>query len=135
MQTIDLEKIIRELGLTKEGKFIIAQQIFPENKYPVLALNRIISGEAVLDANQISKLSMLLGIPIDQLFGSWKTIKHKQTYIFTNGNYRAELDTITWQLLIFDNNSLFHEEVIFPPSITVKDLLSLLNKQIKNHEN
>lgn len=131
MQTIDLEKIIEESDLTKKE---IAQQLFPDNKYPTLALNRIISGEAVLNADQISKLSMLSGISIDQLFGGWKTTKHKQTYIFTNGDYRAELYTETWRLKLFHNQSLFHEEIIFPPSITVKDLLLLLNNQIKEYE-
>jgi len=99
-----------------------------------LALNRIIAGEAVLDANQISKLSTLLGVSIDQLFGRWKVTSHERTHVFTNKDYRAELDGITWRFKIFDKNSLFHEEIIFPPGITVNDLLSLLNILIQNYE-
>ena len=131
MQTINLDKIIKDSSLTKKE---VAQQLFPGNKYPTLALNRIIADEAVLDANQISKLSMLLGVSIDQLFGSWKVTSHERVHTFTNRDYRAELDGITWRFKIFDNNSLFHEEVIFPPGITINDLLSLLNTLIQNYE-
>lgn len=131
MQTINLEKIIEESSLTKKE---VAQQLFPGNKYPTLALNRIITGETVLDANQISKLSMLSGISIDQLFGSWKITSHDRIHVFTNKKYRAELDGITWRFKVFHNKSLFHEEIIFPPGITVNDLLSLLNALIQDYE-
>ena len=55
MKTIDLKEIIEKRKLDAKD---VAQQLFPGIKYPKLALNRIIAGEAVLDANQISKLAL-----------------------------------------------------------------------------
>ena len=102
---INLKKIV-----LKMEKKEIAKQLFPGNKYPVLALNRVIAGEGSLDANQISKLSKLSGIPIEKLFD------------------KVELDKITWIIKIFRNKNLFHEETIITPNqvITISKLLSTI---------
>lgn len=135
MKTIDLNRIIEERELDAKE---IAQQLFPGNKYPKLALNRVIAGEAVLDANQISKLALLTGLSIDQLYSGngWKSTSKAGIITFTNEGYKAELNTETWVTKVFHNDSLFHESIITPGATPISEYLKELNLLIsKNQSN
>lgn len=135
MKTIDLNKIISEQKLDPKE---VAQQLFPGNKYPKLALNRVLSGEAVLNANQISKLALLTGLSIDQLYSEngWKSTSKAGIIEFQNGDYKAELNTETWVTKIFHKGSLFHESIITPGATPISKYLNELNSIInKNQSN
>ena len=126
MRAIKLKELVSIQGLdTKE----LAEQLFPNNKYPRLALNRVLDGKAVLDATQISKLSMLIGISIEKLYSGedWKAKNMKGIHIFTNGEFRAELNTETWVTKIFHKTSLFHEAVIHSGQTPLSEYLNKLN--------
>jgi len=126
MKTIDVESIIKEANLSKVE---VAIQLFPENKFPALALNRVMNQELPLDANQISKLSLLAGIPIASMFSgeSWKAELKGNVHTFTNGEYKAELDTDTWVTKVFHNNSRIHEELIHSKAIPLSEYLNKLD--------
>jgi len=126
MRAIKLKELVSIQGLdTKE----LAEQLFPNNKYPRLALNRVLDGKAVLDATQISKLSMLTGISIEKLYSGedWKAKNMRGIHTFTNGEFRAELNTETWVTKIFHKNSLFHEAVIHSGQTPLSEYLNKLN--------
>jgi len=133
MRTIDVEQVIEKSGLsTKE----VAKQLFPGNKYPKLALNRVISGEAFLDSNQISKLATLVGVSVSTLYTSgWKFESKKDLVVFSNESFRAELNTKTWITKIFDNDSLFHESVIHSHTIQLSEYIKKINLIINNKQN
>lgn len=132
MRTIDVKEIIESRGLdTKE----VARQLFPKNKYPDLALNRVIKGKNVLDADQISKLSLMSGLTISELFSgdAWKSGPNKEDCLtFVNSEYYAELDTAKWVTKVFHNETMFHEEVITPGSLPVSEYLNQLDIIINN---
>ena len=132
MKTINLKKIIEDQLLDKNE---IAKLLFPTNAYPVLALNRILAGTAVLNADQISKFSLFSSIPIAELYegNGWKSTIKKNVHILTSGDYVAELDTSTWTTKIFHNESLFHEFVMVSKSITLSDYIAKLNEVIKTN--
>lgn len=138
MKTIDLSGIISKQKLDPKE---VAKQLFPENKYPKLALNRVLAGEAVLDANQISKLALLTGLSMDQLYSEndWKATSKAGIITFQNGGYKAELNTETWVTKIFQNDSLFHESIITSKTIPVSEYLnelnSIINKNQSNEQN
>lgn len=131
MKTINLSEIIEKQNLDVKD---VAEQLFPSNKYPKLALDRVLKGEAFLDTNQVSKLSMLTGIPIEKLYSGaeWKGSNEKGVHKFTNGDYVAELDTKTWVTKLYCNGSLFHESIIHNGTIALSaylnELTSLINK-------
>jgi hypothetical protein len=134
MNKIKLKELIDKQGLdTKE----LAEQLFPQNKYPRLALNRVLAGGAVLDANQISKLSLLTGIPINELYSgeNWKAQSTKGIHVFTNEAFRAELNTETWVTKIFHKESLFHESIIHTGTMKLSEYFEQLNKIITNFKN
>lgn len=137
MNTIDLKAIIEAKNLNTK---IVAQQLFPTNQYPVLALNRVIAGQSLLDSMQISKFAMLANMSIDELYTNrgWKADSKDGIHTFNNGEYLAELNTKTWTTKIYHNNSMIHEEVIHAKDTPLNQYLEALNNvilNIKSNEN
>lgn len=131
MKTIDVKKIIEDMGCDKKT---MAKQLFPGNKFPVLALDRVLQDKAVLDANQISRLSSFSGVPIGKLFDEWEITQRKGVHTLKNGNYHAEVDFSEMVIRMYHNASLFHEEILFDSKLTLSELIDTINIQIKNYE-
>lgn len=132
MKKINLEKIIEAKKLdTKE----VALELFPNALHPVLALKRILSGEGVLDADQISRFSLFSGIPISELYegGKWFAKIQGKKHILVSGRYRAELDTDTWTTELYHKDSLFHEFIIHSKSISLCDYIARLDAEISKN--
>lgn len=132
MQKIDLGEIIKAKKLDEKE---IAEQLFPMHKYPKLALDRVLSGDGVLDANQISRFSLYSGIPIAELYSgaAWKSTIDGHTHVLTSGDFTAKLDTTTWTTTLFHKDSLFHTFVIHNSSITLADYIEKLNAEINKN--
>jgi len=132
MSKIDLHKIMTATGFSKME---VAQQLFPKNSFPVLAFNRIMAGKALLDADQISKLSLMVDVPISELFknGEWKMKSKKKNYYLTNGDFLAVLDHESGMTRLFHKNSLFHESILHSGLICLSEYLEKLNTLILNH--
>ena len=133
MKAFDLNKImeVHKLEVHK-----VAKHLFPANKYPKLALDRILKNEAFLDTNQLSRLAQLIGTSIENLYSNneWSMKTKKGLLHFTSDKYTAELNTNSWTTKIYSDGSIFHEEVIHNGSITLSEYLQKLNQLIKNHE-
>lgn len=134
MRTIDIKKVIDSAGLDFKE---VATQLFPKNKYPDLALNRVIKGMNVLDADQISKLALMANVPISDLFsgGKWKAVSNGKIHIFSNGDYKVELDPETWISRIFHKGSLFHESVIHSGATPLSEYLENIDILINQFQN
>jgi len=132
MKTLDLKSIIDRNNLEVKE---VAVELFPNNKYAKLALDRIIKGEAFLDTNQLSRLSQMTGITINELFegGKWKLKSDDTMMTFEYGDFRAELNTSTWETKVYHKNSIFHESVLSKRTISLKEYLSELNKLITKY--
>jgi len=133
MKKINLKKIIEVKRLDLKN---VADELFPGHKYPKLALDRVLSGKGVLDADQISRFSFYSGIPIEQLWdgAGWRSTMQGQKHILFNGAYRAELNTTTWTTKLFHKDSLFHEFVIHSSSIGLGDYMKMLNTEISKNK-
>lgn len=131
MKTIDLKAIIEAKNLDVNT---VAQQLFPTNQYPRLALNRILAGKALLDATQISKLAMLTGLDIGDLYANnnWNAKSADGLHTFTSGDWLATLDTTTWITKIFHKNSMKHESVIHAPNTPLSEYIQALNNVVLN---
>lgn len=132
MKAIDLKNIIAENWLDEDE---LAKELFPKNKFPRLALARVLNGDAVLDANQISKLSQLTGIEIGSLFegGKWCMEFRDNVHVFTNGFYRAELDARTWVTNLYHKQTIFHAVVLHQKTILLADYLAHLDALISDY--
>lgn len=132
MQKIDLKKIIkqRELDVAQ-----VASQLFPNNKYSRLALNRVMQGKALLDSAQISKLALIADLDISELYGiKWKATTKGGIMTLTTGDYVAILDTRSWITKVLHKNSLFHESIIHNGSTPLSLYLSKIGDIIEKHK-
>ena len=140
-KTIDLLGIIERLDLNKNE---LAKELYPTHTHPTLALNRILKNEGVLDANQISKLSMLTGLEIGDLFtvNGFKISKAKKSEItgtrpdvlhLQHGDYKAVYYARTRVTKIYHKKTLFHETVFNKDGIALSDYLNLLINIIKKN--
>lgn len=126
---VDLNNLIASEGLDKAE---IAVQLFPDNKYPKLALYRILRGESALDVNQLSKLSAMTGMSVEALFsGGWRKTSDRGKLIFERGDYKAVFDQVTKVTGIYHKSSLAHEFVYHTESITLSKYLEELEIQIQ----
>lgn len=138
MSKIDLQKIIE---LNDLDRLQLAAELFPNVKFPMPAMSRIMSGEALLNSEQLSKLAHMLDVSIDDLYntGGWKMkgnkADNKHIITFDASNYRAQLDTKTWITKIYHKDSLFHESVIIEGKCPIKEYLETINTLILNFKN
>lgn len=135
IKTIDLEKVMKFYGLPKAK---LAALMFPENKYTLYAIDRVINGESELNATQLSRLAHYVGLSVDQLYtgAGWEYKKDGDYITFNNGDYEAILDTKNWITKIYSQKSMFHESIIHSGAIELSKYLEKLNSLIKiNKEN
>lgn len=133
MRTIDLRRIIEQNHLDW-GE--ISTELFPKNKQPRRALDRVAKGEALLDSEQISRLATLLGVEIQDLYMGyeWKATSKPGLITLTTDKFRAEIDTKKWSLKVYASDKLFHDEVLMSPTIQLSELLKNLNQIIEKYE-
>lgn len=136
MIKFNINELIKEHELDTK---VLASELFPENKYPMIALTRVINGEALLNTDQLAKLSFLTGLPIEALFsgGEWRDAKSKEANIIAleNGEYRAELNRDTWITKLYHKNSIFHEAIILDgTAVPMSEYLSELDNLILKYK-
>lgn len=133
MKTIDIKKVVYDADLNFND---VAGHLFPDNKHARLALNRVISGDSSLNTEQISKLALLSGLSISQLFGEtgWSTRAKSGVYTLTCAEFTATLDMSNWVTKIFHKDSLFHDAVLSAPNTPLSEYIELLNNQIINYK-
>ena len=134
MRAIKLDQIIKERGLSTKDVAIL---LFPHVGHPMNALYRILNGDAVLDANQISRLAAYLNVEISELFdgGGWEGTQDKHVLTLVASDYRATYDRQTGSVSLYHNSSLFHTEVLVTAAITFIEFIEYLDTLIINHKN
>lgn len=133
MQKINLSKIIERSGIPATE---IAEHLFPGNMYPRVALKRVENGDGSLNEEQISKLALLVGLSIEDLFNNstWKLDDIKDRRLcFVSGQYVAHYDKKTGLTSVFDKETLFHETVISIEGMGLSQYLGMLDQIIEEH--
>ncbi len=129
-----LEEIIKTFSLDKKD---LAEKLFPDNKYPELALKRVIRDDLYLNADQLETLSSITKQTVSDLINAnaWKAKTSKEgVHTFEKENYTAELDSMTMITSIYCKSRRVHEELISAKGITLSDYFELLNNAVKKIE-
>jgi len=131
MHTLKIAQAVTASGLNRKE---VAANLFPAHKHPLMALERVISGEGDLSSTQVSKLALMAGMPVEALFlgGDWRKEGVNNGVRFTRGEYTAELDTKTWITSIYRNSDLKHESVIHSGTTALSVYLAALEDIINN---
>lgn len=127
MTTFDLKRIMSDYSL---GEKEMAYIMFPDNKFPEVALRRAIEGQTKITVDQAIALASYLGEPIYKLFTDegWHSVPDKQYSILRKGDVTALLrsDSIT----IRDKYTGVEHYIVRPECITAKDIIEMLNKEL-----
>jgi len=128
---LNIKQIIRK---NKLDIVEISKQLFPNNKYSKRALDRVISGKAFLDTNQLSKLSLITGVSIQDLYSesNWKITSDSDVVKFTLGEFTAVLDLEKNTTTLYKESSVINEVVLHSRSVPLSSYINDLNKIIDN---
>ena len=123
MERMELERAITLTGMQKHE---VAAHLFPGNKYPYLALRRVVRGKSNLDSAQMSKLAALAGIEIQDLYGdpeALPVLPDPALIVIETARYRATIDLAGQVANVFSKSTLGHASVACPPETVLTDLL------------
>lgn len=133
--SINLKKIIETQHLDKH---YVAAALFPAHTHPDRALSRVMSGEGVLDADQVVVLSQLTRLPVGFLYTSneWTVGGNLDKLVFSSSEVTAELNTNDWITKIVvmyeDGNATLYKTISgnIPLQVYLSDLTEYIIKNV-----
>lgn len=131
MTHFDLNSIIKEYNLDTAQ---VASVLYPDVKYPKLAINRVIRGEVSITVEQLENLAKFLGVPPSQLFtlGSWKDATKNGLLSFKKDNWLVTLSYNNTYLTVYKDNKAVYNSVFSIGEMSVKEFTDYLDNLISN---
>lgn len=136
MDKFDIHRILEEY---KPDMKELAKVLYPDNKLPERALDRVLSGEAFLDSNQITKLAAYLGVFVSDLFavndwkGSWD--RTANCPVFLKGRYKVMLNYNGAFLTTYRDHVVIRREIRSSTDTrTLNEFMAHLDAIIKDEE-
>ena len=132
-------KIQQVIQYYKQEPGDIARLLFPDNKYPMPALFRVMKGEADLTVKQLELLALYLGTTIEELFvlpeldsDEWKQVIDRYSITFKKGDYSCRLYENKPALLLKGSKAI--DTLVVSPVATFNEVINQLNILINNYE-
>lgn len=126
---INIKKILEDRGVSKAQ---IAALVFPTVKFPQRAFSRVLTGKTELTASQAATIAEFLGVRIEDLYEPdrwlWNNSKDSEIIFLYGNNFRAEVNTQTWNTRLYYKDELIREEVVCDGQIPVGEYLDKLKK-------
>ena len=137
---INIRQLAKDAGIGIEE---VSEHLFPTNKFPRLALNRVMQGTSSLNEVQISKFALMVGLEIGDLFTEgfgvvrerehevvletpeWKAILMRDVIETPEGDHFKDFKT-----RLLHKKSLHHEMVSHTADIPLSEYLELIEKII-----
>jgi hypothetical protein len=136
MSTFNINHIIKQYNLDEDS---LSKELFPNNKFPKIALTRITSGVSYLDTSQLDILAKIIDVEPGDLLRSqsWTStdinIFDTETITFKKNNFRVELSLNTLITKIYSSDKLIASEtLISDKNIKLSEYLELVNRTIIN---
>lgn len=134
MKQFDINKVIEHYKLDTQ---VIAPILFPNVKYPVQALNRILKGEANLDTEQVEHLAEFIGVIVTELFNvdTWKGSSEDGYLTLIKGPYKVKLNYNNVYISLYKNDSLIYQRLNNIQEMTFLEFINYITNIIKAYEN
>lgn len=129
-QKFDITKVIEYFGLDVNS---VAEALFPNVRYKKLALDRVLKGEATINAEQLQALADLAGVLTGDLFSidSWKGSTENGCLTFIKGDFKAKLNYNGVWLSLYKDDKLIKQEM-FTPNMALEDFINHITTLITN---
>ena len=134
MKQFDFNKVIEKYNITLRD---LAPVLFPNAKYPMRAIYRIIDGTAELSISQVEKLAAYLGIFVTELFNidNARAYNDNNNIRIVKGEYIARINYNGAFITILHNNEVVSQEIVNTSVIKFTDLLKYISSLINKYEN
>ena len=128
-------KALKEAIAMGYSEKFLANELFPQNKYPVPAFRRILKGEGEINLNQAQRLASLLDVKVDDLTSGkmWKAEFRKPGLTLMKGAYRVEIKEGN-MVKFYHLESNYYTETKMDENITLSSFIEIVNQMIENHE-
>lgn len=132
MTQFNINNTIRDYNLDVNE---LAKVLFPSTKYPKLALDRILKGEASLSVDQLEKLAAHIGIMPSELFmlDTWANASENGLLAFKKGRFTAKLNHGNTFLSVYEDNKVIATGFI-DNGISIDDFTKYLDDIITNYQ-
>ena len=125
---MDIFKVIQESGLRFDH---VASKMFPLNRHPYNALNRVIASRGELKAGQLVELSRLTNKSVDNLLGlCWSGKIGETGIVLKRGAYHVHLLALENVFEIWADPAGCVKRIETPDGLTVKEFLTLVDSEI-----
>lgn len=131
MQLFNINNVITTYGLDKNE---LAKVLFPEAKYPMLALSRVLKGKADLSVKQLELTAAFIGIEVAKLFDlraedNWQTATKDGVLTFKKGIYTVKVNYQGSFITLYKNDKVT-ARVINSNSMTLQDFFKFIDNLI-----
>lgn len=131
MEQLDINRIMEAY---KPDRKKLAPVLFPNNRYPDEAFDRIIRGIAKLDSEQIARLADYLGVMVHTLYtvegSGWHGSLNSDCMVLTKGEYAAHISS--GRISIYCKDNPIGGFVLKSEITPFKEIVELLDSYINN---
>lgn len=128
---INIKKILEDKGVSKTQ---IACLVFPDVKFPQRAFSRVLTGKTELTASQAATIAEFLDVRIEDLYEPdrwlWDDSKDGKHIFLYGNNFRAEVDTQSWNTRLYHKDELITEEVICDGQTPIGEYFAKLKRLV-----
>lgn len=128
---INIKKILEDKGVSKTQ---IACLVFPDVKFPQRAFSRVLTGKTELTVSQAATIAEFLGVRIEDLYEPdrwlWDNSKDGKHIFLYGNNFRAEVDTQSWNTRLYYKDELITEEVICDGQTPIGEYFAKLKRSV-----
>ena len=128
---INIKKILEDKGVSKTE---VATLVFPDVKFPQRAFSRVLTGKTELTVSQAATIAEFLGVRIEDLYEPdrwiWDNSKDGKHIFLYGNNFRAEVDTQTWNTRLYHKDELITEEVICDGQTPIGEYFAKLKRLV-----
>lgn len=131
MEQLNINKILDDYRPDRKE---LASVLFPSNRYPEDAFNRIVTGVAKLDSEQVARLADYLGVFVHTLYtvedGEWKGSMENGCIVLKREDYSARI--CNGHVTIYRMNRAVESFVLKSELTPFKEIVELLDSYINN---
>ena len=133
MEHLDIKKVLEVYKVSAKEA---ANVMFPNNDYPMNALNRVFRGESQVNCRQAAALAAYIGVPVGDLFrseGNWKVYFEDYAMVLTRDDIRVVLNN--YVLTVFKGTTQLAHEYVQYNTISVSEFINHIEQLIKTNNN
>lgn len=130
---IDLKQLFTEVDVNIDE---MAELLFPKNNYPRAALNRIFTGDSLLNSDQIYRIAKFFDIEVSVLYqpDDWSYIQQRRLQVIYLPKFKVFYDSELSYTTMYSKTDMTVIEFPSDSTLSMANYLKLVKNKISQHE-